>query len=176
MSQLQGFCPANQIDKVARTFVLTCFWPVTDARVVVAPKLTVAVPPVFADEPGFDEWRGCEILFIWNRFGNEGLVIELLTARFQLVAIIVPGAASAPVFLAVNKSNDRGDPRECNQDGPNRAPTEEPAKEPHQRTAFPNRRLDRISHTRPLRLGVEFRCGVAAQKPGAGHRSRCWAD
>src|SRR5438045_7519086 len=184
MSQLQGFCPANQIDKVAGSFVLAGFWPVTDARVIVSPKLDVTIADVLrfhagivADEPGFDEWGGREVLFIGNRWRNEGLVIELLTARFQFAAIFVPSAASAPVFLAVNKSNDRGDPRENDENRANAAPSEEPAKKAQQRAAFPNRGLDRVSHsTMPLRLGVQFRCGVAARKPPAKHPIRWLGD
>src|SRR5207247_1296663 len=81
-------------------------------------------------KPRSDKGRGCEILFIGNRFWDEGVQIELLATPFQLLPVLGPGPAPPPMLFAVEQGDDGSRPGEQNGHSPQVAPREEPSHKP----------------------------------------------
>src|SRR5437667_8625555 len=126
----EGRFPGNEIHEfsAAPIFIFGIGHLAQSPAEVVVVKIRAA--GMLSHEPGLDQRRGREILFVRNGLGDERPVFKLLTARFQFTAVLAPRARAAPIFLGVKQRDECGKAGCREKTTTNHSPVKQPAEQP----------------------------------------------
>src|SRR2546430_2195046 len=126
----EGRFPGNEVHELSAAQIPAVGIGNSPENLPIVVRVKPGAAEILLKKPGFDERCSREILFVGNRLGDKGAVVQLLAACFQLPPIFVPSAPSAPVFLGVKKREQGGKAYQHKETTTNHSPTEQPAGQP----------------------------------------------